>query len=195
MKTVAFVSHDRGKSWPEYLDLYGAGRKSVINFESKIIELSNGHLVGAAWGYDEATAQDLPNQYVVSVDGGRSWTPPASTGLWGQTGTPFALPDDRILFVYRRIDRSGLWANIARLEGTHWINEAQIPLWGASEGGLTGHDENMARNFHVLRFGAPCITRTPGGDIFVAFWCVDDCVSQIRWFRLKDVASSAGSVV
>jgi hypothetical protein len=76
MKTVAFVSHDRGKSWPEYMDLYGAGRKSVINFESKIIELSNGYLVGAAWGYDEATAQDLPNQYVVSIDGGHSWTPP-----------------------------------------------------------------------------------------------------------------------
>jgi hypothetical protein len=185
MKTIAFVSHDRGKSWPEYMDVYGGATRPVIHFESKIIALSDGRLVGAAWGYDEATAADTPNQYVVSEDGGLTWTAPASTGLIGQTGTPFALPDNRILFVYRRIDRPGLWANIARLEGTRWINESEMPLWGAAADGLTAHSENMAKNFHVLRFGAPCITTTPKGDIFVAFWCVEDCVSHIRWFRLR----------
>jgi hypothetical protein len=190
MRTIAFVSHDRGDNWPEYMDVYGGVAKPVIYFESKIVELSDGRLVGAAWAYDEANARDLPNAYVVSTDGGQTWTPPSSTGLSGQTGTPFALPDDRILFVYRRIDRSGLWANIARLEGTRWINETDVPLWGASESGLTGHGDNMAKNFHVLRFGAPCLTRTPGGDIFVAFWCVEDCVSHIRWFRLKYVGST-----
>lgn len=185
MRTIAIVSHDAGRSWSEYVDVYGGASGSVIYFESKIVELSDGRLVSAAWAYDEAAARDLPNHYVVSQDGGQTWTTPASTGILGQTGTVFALPDDRVLFVYRRVDRSGLWANIVRLDGTKWINEAEAPLWGFAESGLTGHTSNMARNFHVLRFGAPCITRTPGGDIFIAFWCVEDCVSSIRYFRLQ----------
>lgn len=43
--------------------------------------------------------------------------------------------------------------------------------------------ENMARNFNVLRFGAPCMVRLADGTVFVAFWCYEDCVSSIRWFR------------
>ena len=43
----------------------------------------------------------------------------------------------------------------------------------------------MAQNFNVLKFGAPCITRLPDGIVIVAFWCYEDCVSSIRWFKLK----------
>jgi hypothetical protein len=185
MKTIAFVSHDHGLSWPEYTEVFDTAGRPVIHWESKVIELSDGTLVGAAWGYDEAAAKDLPNQYAVSRDAGRTWTAPASAGLMGQTLTPFALPDDRILCVYRRIDRPGLWANISRLDGNAWINEASAPLWGADYSGLTADTDNMARNFQVLRFGAPCIVNSPGGDVFVAFWCVEDCVSAIRWFKLR----------
>jgi sialidase-1 len=184
MRTVAFVSHDRGRTWPEYMDLYGGASGSLIHFESKVVELADGRLLSAAWRHEEATAKDFPNQYVVSRDGGRTWTPPASTGLHGQTGTPLVLPDDRILYVYRRIDRPGLWAALVRLEENQWITESQTPLWGTSEAGLTAHSDNMAQNFQVLRFGAPCLNYAPDGAIFVAFWCVEDCVSNIRWFRL-----------
>jgi hypothetical protein len=50
---------------------------------------------------------------------------------------------------------------------------------------LTGTSDNMVQNFQVLRFGGPCITRLPDGAIFVAFWCYEDCVSNIRWFKLE----------
>jgi hypothetical protein len=190
-RTVAFVSHDRGRTWPEYLDLYG-GPGNIIYFESKIVQLADGRLVGAAWGYDEAAGKDTPNQYVVSADGGQTWTAPTSTGLFGQTGTPFPLADGRLLYIYRRLDQPGLWAAIARLEGDRWINESQTPLWGASASGLTAHGGNMAQNYHVLKFGAPCINLTPKGDLFVAFWGVEECVSNIRWFRLRVEASDVG---
>lgn len=192
MRTIAFVSHDQGRTWPEFLDLYGGPDGEVIYFESKVVELADGRLLGAAWAYDESAATDRPNHFVVSADGGKTWTPPTSTGLRGQTGTPFALPDGRLLYVYRRIDRPGLWGVVARIEGTRWITESETPLWGYQAAGLTAHSENMAQNFQVLRFGAPCINRTPGGDIFVAFWCVEDCVSNIRWFRLRlDAAATS----
>ena len=185
MKTIALVSPDRGRTWPEYSEVFDSDGRPEIHWESKVVELSDGRLVGAAWGYDESEARDLPNQYAVSHDGGKTWTPPRSTGLTGQTLTPFALPDDRILCVYRRIDRPGLWANISRLEGNSWVNESETPLWGTGVTGLTAASDNMARNFQVLRFGAPCICNAPDGSLFVAFWCVEDCVSNIRWFKLR----------
>ncbi len=98
---------------------------------------------------------------------------------------PFLLDKERILCVYRRMDESGLWANLSHLEGDEWVNEEEYPLWGKGIAGLTATTDNTAHNLNVLRFGAPCITRLLDETILVAFWCVEDCVSNIRWFRLR----------
>ena len=82
------------------------------------------------------------------------------------------------------MDEPGLWACTSRLEGDEWVNQEHTPLWGAGVGGLTGGSDNMVANFNVLRFGAPCIARLADDSLFVAFWCYEDCVSSIRWFRL-----------
>jgi sialidase-1 len=185
LKLVAFVSHDRGHTWPEYVDVMVDPGQQVIYWESKIVEFQDGRLLAAAWAYDRVAAKDRPNHYALSDDGGQTWSPPRSTGLSGQTLTPFLLNDGAILCVYRRIDEPGLWANLSHLEGDTWVNDACTPLWGARTGGLTGTSGNMVENFQVLRFGAPCITRVSDGTIFVAFWCYEDCVSNIRWFKLQ----------
>jgi hypothetical protein len=158
---------------------------SVFFWESKIVELSNGRLLAVAWAYDDKTKKDRPNQYVLSKDGGKTWSSPTSTGLFGQTLTPFVLDDGRILSVYRRMDTPGLWANLSHFDGDTWVNDSTTPLWGNQSQGLTSTSENMSKNFNVLRFGAPCITRLADKTIFVAFWCYEDCVSNIRWFKFK----------
>ena len=86
--------------------------------------------------------------------------------------------------VYRRMDRPGLWANLSHLEGDRWVNDDEAPIWGAGQQRLTGDSDNMVQNFQVLRFGAPCVLRLDDGTIFVAFWCYEDCVSVIRWYKL-----------
>jgi sialidase-1 len=184
-KMVAFVSHDRGRSWPDHMDVMVDPKQRVRFWESKIVELKDGRLLAAAWAYDETAAKDLPNQYAVSADGGKTWSKPASTGLQGQTMTSLALDDGGILTLFRRIDKTGLWANRAHLKGSRWVNDEIVPLWGANVAGLTSRTKNMAHNFNVLRFGAPCLCRLKNGGIFVAFWCYEDCVSNIRWFKLK----------
>lgn len=185
LRMVAFVSHDQGRTWPEYMDVMRHPERPVIYWESKILELPDGRLLSVAWAYDEAAAADDPNQYTLSADGGQTWLPTRSTGLLGQTLTPFLLPDGRILCVYRRIDEPGLWANISRLEGEEWINESCKPLWGAGTAGLTRSSGSMVEKFQVLRFGAPCISGLPDGTIFVSFWCYEECLGIVRWFKLK----------
>ena len=192
IRMVALVSHDQGRTWPEYWDVMNEPSGHVYFWESKIIEMSNGRLVSVAWAYDSKAAKDLPNQYVFSDDGGKTWSRPASMGLIGQTLTPLALPDDRILCVYRRTDTPGLWANVSHFDGPRWVNDFDAPLWGANVAGLTATSDNMSQNFTALRFGAPCVCHLSDKTVFVAFWCYEECVSVIRWFKLAISESVAG---
>ena len=127
---VAFVSRDRGQTWPEYLDVMHDPGDQLMFWESKIVELSDGRLLAVAWCYDQQANADRPNQYAVSRDSGATWSPPQSMELFGQTLTPCRLADDRLLCLYRRMDQPGLWAVVAHLEGDRWVNEGDQPLWG-----------------------------------------------------------------
>lgn len=186
-RMIAFVSEDQGRTWPQYMTVMHHERDEMMYWESKIIELSDGALLAVAWVYDNAESCDLPNHYTLSRDGGKTWTKPKSTGLTGQTMTPLLLADGRILCVYRRMDQPGLWCQIAHLEGDEWYNDDAQPLWGNQSGGLTATGESMADNFKALKFGAPCLTPLPGGGIHLAFWCYEDCMSVIRWFKFQVV--------
>ncbi len=185
LKMIALVSRDQGRTWPEYWTVMSAPAGRMFFWESKIVELPDGRLLATAWVYDDLAKSDRPNHYTLSSDAGRSWTPPASTGLHGQTLTPLALDDGRILSVYRRLDQPGLWANISALRGGRWENESALPLWGNHGGGKTIATENMSHNFSVLKFGAPCLTPLPDGTVLVAFWCYEDNVSVIRWIKIS----------
>ena len=185
-RMCAFVSQDRGASWPECLTVMSEPEsEAVIFWESKIVEFSDGRLLAVAWCHDLPAAADRPNQYAISVDGGASWTSHQSTGLIGQTQTPLVIDEDRLLVVYRRTDQPGLWLQDVRIEGDRWVNVASRPLWGQSVDGTTDMGASMAENFRALRFGAPSVVRLDDGAVLVVFWCYEDNVSVIRWFRLE----------
>lgn len=185
MKAVAFISGDKGNTWPEYVDVMDGSKSSVIYWEQKIAEMEPGRLVSVAWAYDEKAGKDLPNTYSISDDSGKAFSEPMDTGLFGQTPAILPLDNHRVLCVYRRMDSPGLWAAEASLKDGKWKTDKQTLLWGGSNNSMSGRSENMVSNFNVLRFGAPCITRLESGDILIAFWCVEDCVSNIRWIKLS----------
>lgn len=184
MKMIALVSYDKGNTWPEYLDVMDRSADNVIFLESKIIELANTMLVGVAWTYDEAQGKDLPNHYTLSRDGGKTWLPPLSTNIQGQTMAIAELNDGRLLCVYRRMDKPGLWVTIARLNNDAWISENEFPLWGSQTEAFTNQSDNIVHDFNELKFGAPCITSLPDNSVYIAFWCYEKMVSNIRWFKL-----------
>lgn len=185
MKAVAFVSRDHGTTWPEYLDVMADPGGDIIYWESKILQLHDERLLAVAWGYNETEGTDLPNQYAVSDVDGTSFGMPMSTGLNGQTLTPILLPDGRILSLYRRMESPGLWANVSRLDGVRWINEAEAPIWGSDLLPKQQVSGDMVSDFHALRFGAPSLTLLPNGEVFAVIWSVEECVGNIRWFRLR----------
>lgn len=185
MKMVALISHDKGKTWPEHVDVMDGSADKVIYWEGKIAELTNGVLVAIAWAHDEPSVKSLSNHYTLSHDGGKTWLVPISTNIQGETMAITELPDEKLLVVYRRTDKPGLWGTIAKLEKDAWINEKAFPLWGANIESLLDKSYNMVQDFHDLKFGAPSITILPGNAVFVAFWCYEKMVSNIRWFKLS----------
>ncbi|MDD5704503.1 MAG: sialidase family protein [Kiritimatiellae bacterium] len=185
MKAVVLRSDDGGKTWPGHAIVMDGADKGIFHWEIKLIELGGDRLLAVCWAHDGRAGKDLPNRYAISEDGGMSFCSPKLTGLHGQTCTPILLKDRRILCLYRRMDRPGLWANLARVEGARWINESETAIWGAATHGARSGKTTEIQAMSALRFGLPAMTRLAGGRIFAAFWCVEDGVSNIRWFRLR----------
>lgn len=182
MKAVALVSCDLGETWPEYLDVVDDYERGVIHFEQSIAQLPDGRLLAVAWAFDEPSGRSLPTPYCLSRDG-RTFGPPRPTGLLGQTAKILALADGRILCLYRRDDRPGLWANLARIEEDRWVNLEEACLWQGAPSGITGQAA-AADEISALRFGYPSMAVLSGGDVLALFWCLEECIHNIRWLRL-----------
>ena len=181
MKAIAFISHDKGKTWPEYLEVMDGTDDNILYWEQKTIELDDNRLLSMAWVYDEENERDFENAYAISVDG-KTFSAPRSTGINGQTPSIIDLGAGRVLSVYRRVDQPGLWASIISVENNQWRTGESLQLWGTAP---QKKQNNIVEQFKILRFGAPCMVRLGPGRILLAFWCYEDNVCNIRWFRLK----------
>lgn len=185
-RAVVLISDDAGRSWPRYGTSFGGDGSGLIHWEQSVLELADGRLLALAWAFDPAAGRTLPTPYSLSTDGGETFGPPRPTGLNGQTCKGLALRDGRILCLYRRESPAGLWANLSRLEGGEWVNLAELPLWGTrlQDSGMTGRC-SAGEELSSLKFGYPSMLELEEGHVLAAFWCVEDCTSNIRWMSLK----------
>ena len=183
MQAIALVSHDRGRTWPEYLPVIDQTAAGVISWEQGLTQLPDGRLVAVVWSFDEAGGRSLPNRYAVSHDGKR-FCAPRENGLLGETAKLLTLPDGRILCLYRRLDKPGLWANLVRIEGQDWINLEEAPLWQGTASGMSGA-RSSGDELSALKFGYPSMVQLPDGNVLAVFWCVEDCLHVIRWHRIE----------
>lgn len=184
-KALVLVSDDHGKTWPKAVDVMNRRESNVGFFEQKIVTLSDGRLLAVCWTIDLNAKKNLPNHYTFSSSNGDAFDAPQATPLLGETCTPVALDDGHILCVYRRMDKKGLWAHLAKIQGSQWKPIADAPLWGTNQEAHDTHQDSLLAQMSTLRFGCPAVVRQSDGSIFMAFWCVEDCVSNIRWFHLN----------
>ena len=183
MKAIALVSTDRGRTWPTYLDVLDQYDRGVFSWEQSIVQLADDRLLQVAWAYDEATGHSEPTPYVISAEG-RTFSQPRPTGLQGQTTKLHVLADGTVLVLYRRDDRPGLWANRVRIDGDSWINLEDQAVWQGAPSGMAGEGTG-ADELVDLQFGFPQMHSLPNGDVFAVFWCQEDGIRNIRWFRIR----------
>ncbi len=179
--TFAIVSEDEGKTWPKVVTMFDRQDEGRLFYESGLTVLPDGKMVAVAWDYDDRNHVDLPVKYAVSEDG-ESFSDFKSTGILGQTTVAIALPDGKLLAVYRRLDKPGLYSSLVTLENGEWEELDCRCLWSNSAQ-LTRHTESMSENFAHLKFGAPrCIIKD--GKVFLVFWCYEDYQGIIRYMEI-----------
>ena len=183
-QAVVLISEDSGKTWPSFARTFDGRDTGLIHWEQSLVPLKDGRLLALSWVHDPTSGKNLPTPYALSSDGGQTFGPPIPTGFLAQTCKAIQLRDQRILCVYRRADQPGLWASLSRLDGDKWTNLAQQVLWQGASSGMPGllHSGQELAN---LKFGYPSLAQMPDGDVLVVFWCVEDCVSNIRWLRIN----------
>jgi sialidase-1 len=183
MQALALVSHDRGKSWPEYVPIFRSEDGSKIYFEVSVVQMTDGRLLSVAWAYDKETRQTLVTPYALSEDG-RTFSAPLRSGIHGQTAKLCALVDDFFVCAYRRHDQPGLWLQLARLDGDRWVNVEELLLWqGSQTGGW--RSTNTSDELSGLKFGFPTLRRLKSGEVMIVFWCEEEGLHIIRWCRLN----------
>jgi hypothetical protein len=157
--------------------------RGVISWEQGLAPLPDGRLVAIVWSFEESTGRSLPNRYAVSHDG-RKFCSPRENAMRGETCKLLTLADGRLLCLYRRLDKPGLWANLVRIEGEEWIPVEEAPLWQGAVSGMSGAGRS-GDELSALKFGYPSMVQLPGGNVLAVFWCVEDCLHVIRWQLLR----------
>lgn len=178
------ISLDGGVTWPLWARSFDGRETGQIHWEQSVVCLENGHLLAVAWVYDPKSGQTLPSEYTTSRDFGRTFGTPRATGFLAQTCKLVVLPGNRVLAAYRRHDRPGLWASLARIEGGHWTNLTQEVLWQGATSGMEGK-RSGSDELSGLHFGFPSMQLLPDGDVLLVFWCQEDCIKNIRWIRIR----------
>ena len=163
------------------MDRYASG---LIHFEQGMTELGDGRVLAVAWVFDEKTGRSLPNHYALSDGAVRRFSEPRTFGLHGETAKIACLRDGRVLLVCRRVDRSGLWALLIRIRGEEWQTLEEAPLWQGAASGMHG-ERAAAQELSDLRFGFPSMVELDDGEVFLVFWCQEDCINNVRWMRLE----------
>lgn len=183
MQAIAIVSHDRGQSWPEWISVINQFDAGVISWEQGLTQLADDRLLAVVWCFDERAGKSLPNCFALSQDG-RHFDPPQPNGLQGETAKLLTLADGRVLCLYRRLDRPGLWASLVQIDGNSWVEQAEAPLWQGLQSGMRGTSA-ASDELSALKFGFPSLVQLADHTVFAVFWCVEDCRHIVRWVRLR----------
>jgi sialidase-1 len=183
-QAVALISDDRGHSWPMFGRIFDGRETKRCHLEVSVVELADGRILAVGWVRNVDTSTNFSSEYCVSRDQGETYSPPVLTGFEAQTCKLLALRDGLILCAYRRNDRPGLWATLVEIKSGKWNNLEEAPLWSGAESGMTGSAAE-ADKLSSLKFGYPSLKQLPDGEVLLVFWCQEDCVTNIRWIRIR----------
>jgi sialidase-1 len=183
-RAVVLISDDRGESWLSYGCSFDGRETKLSYLEQSVIQLQDGSILAVSWVFAAETGSTRPTVYSISEDRGKSFSDPEPAGFVAQTCKVIQLSDGRLLCVYRRNDRPGLWANLARLDGERWVNLSEAPLWEGAESGMSGRASG-AEELSSLKFGHPSLRQISKDQVLVLFWCQENCLTNIRWIKLR----------
>ncbi len=164
-------SYDQGRTWRDDVVCMRFPGRQVTCYEQRMCQLESGTLVVVGWNEDLATGERLNNHFTASLDGGRSFTPAAPTGIQGQASSVCALGGERLLALHalrRDTAQPGIYGYVVDFSERTWKIMDQALLWQPDI--PVSRDGNMAEIFAFLKFGQPSAIRLQNGDMAMIHW-------------------------
>ncbi len=188
-KAAVMISHDQGESWPDYAEFMEDPSGKIAYQEVWVEEMADGRVLGIAYARDMEAGEDLPIQYSISRDGGKSFCSNRSTGLIGQTTGVHSLQDGRVACAFNRRygNPPGVGFAIARPDETDFHVEFEDILWKAVAGFREEDEDTEAMYWADFSFGEPRVETFSDGSFHVGFWCHEKKIHGSRYchFRLR----------
>lgn len=182
----ALFSSDRGRTWGDLTVVADDPSGAVLYWDQMNCQLPDGRLYALIWTHLYGTKDDLPNHWVLSDDGGRTWTAPRPTNLRGQVCTPIPLADGRVAAIYNfRHEPQGVRVAVTE-DLEHFDTDREVVVFDAGAEATLGRTDhaNFLAEHMLIAFGKPGGRRLPDGSLLAWYWCTSGGVTHTRWVRL-----------
>ena len=169
----ALRSFDEGKSWSD--EVISMDFSSPVScYEQRMCQLESGAIISIGWNENLETGERLMNHYTYSLDNGKSFSAPISTGVLGQASSVCAIGGERLLALHavrRDTDKPGIYGYVIDFSERSWKIIDSALLWAPAY--PMKKDEKMAEIFSFLKFGQPGAILLSDGDILMSHWFAD----------------------
>lgn len=187
-QVLVMRSEDNGQTWPDTYVAMKDPKGELGFFEQKLIEMELGQVMMMAWTVTLGDYHDTQNHFTISNDGGKTWSNPQPTGIYGQTMTPLYLGKNRFLILYnKRYGDRGIRMCLAKIKDGQFLVDYDDFIYNSGSsrkrpiGTYSGVDE-----LAYLNFGLPSAINLEGNDFLAVFWCKEsEMPFECRWARLK----------
>jgi hypothetical protein len=167
-------SKDGGKSWSDDAVCMKFDSGKVTCYEQRMCQLESGAIIDIAWCEDTESGKRLANHYTASFDGGKTWTCPESTGVFGQASSVCAIGGEKLIAIHavrRDTERPGIYGYIVDFSERKWKIVDELLLWEPNTPVM--RDSKMADIFAFLKFGQPSAILLSDGDLLMTHWYFD----------------------
>ena len=189
IRGFALFSTDRGRTWGGRVDFPSATDETRMYSHSRYTQMRDGSIGALQWAQSIGGDENFDLHLVTSDSTGRAWSQPRPTGIAAQTSWLADLGEGRLAaaFTDRKGMQPGIFVALSTDAGRTWDLEHRLMAWDAVGQEFLGVTQRPAypASHDNIAFGKPNLARLPSGDLVVAWWCTQACVTHTRYARLR----------
>ena len=139
-----------------------------------LCQLESGTIVSIGWDENLETGERLTNHYTYSLDNGKTFSSPISTGVLGQASSVCAIGKERLLALHavrRDTERPGIYGYVIDFSDRTWRVVDEALIWEPTS--PMKKDERMAEIFSFIKFGQPGAILLSDGNVLMSHWFAD----------------------
>lgn len=151
--------------------------------EAWLVKLKNGVEVISTWQTARIEGSD---QYLLSFDGGESFTAPMLFPFNGQSTAAEPYSEDEVLIIYnqRKTAPIGVWLARAKVEGKSLRIVANECIWKAEQA-AKNQTSGEFDQWTSFAFGEPHVCVLPSGELLATLWYDQNGTQGIRYVKIK----------